>query len=84
MKVFCHHNYLMKKKGGAPKKPPEKAKGELIQFRVGVTEKEAFRLAAEIDGKKMSEWIRDRLRRDSRQEIEAVGKKVPFLPTGPD
>ncbi|HEV3259915.1 MAG TPA: DUF1778 domain-containing protein [Gemmataceae bacterium] len=74
----------MKKKRGAPKKPPEKAKADLLQIRVSPAEKQAFQLAAEIDGKKMSEWIRDRLRRESRQEIEQAGLPVPFLPVIPD
>jgi hypothetical protein len=69
----------MKKKQGAPKKSAGKAKGELLQLRVNAAEKQAFAAAAELDGKKMSEWIRDRLRRLSRQELEAADKQVPFL-----
>jgi hypothetical protein len=71
----------MKKKRGAAKKTPEKAKGSLLQFRLNPAEKEAFVLAAELDGKKISEWVRDRLRRDSRAEIESHGLQVPFLPS---
>jgi hypothetical protein len=69
----------MVKKRGAPKKPAAKSKGALVQIRLNDAEKQAFQLAAESDGKKLSEWIRDRLRRDSRQELEANGRKVPFL-----
>jgi hypothetical protein len=69
----------MAKKRGAPRKPAAKAKRELVQIRLGTAEKAAFLLAAELDGKKMSEWIRDRLRRLSRQEIEAHGRPVPFV-----
>jgi hypothetical protein len=69
----------MKKKRGAPPKAPAKAKGELLQIRVNVAEKSAFIAAAELDGKKMSEWIRDRLRRLSREELQAAGRDVPFL-----
>ena len=68
-----------KKKMGAPPKPPEKSKGELIQFRVNSAEKQAFSEAATLDGKKVSEWIRDRLRRLSREELERAGRAVPFL-----
>jgi hypothetical protein len=68
-----------KRKTGAPKKPDEKAKRELLQLRIGAAEKETFALAAELDGKKLSEWIRDRLRRDSRAELESYGREVPFL-----
>jgi uncharacterized protein (DUF1778 family) len=63
------------------KKPPEKVKAEVLQIRLSSAEKQAFALAAELDGKKVSEWVRDRLRRDSRQELEAHGQPVPFLPS---
>jgi hypothetical protein len=69
----------MKKKRGAPKKAPDKKKGELLQIRVGEAEKQAFAAAAEADGKTISAWIRDRLRRDSRRELESLGEPVPFL-----
>jgi hypothetical protein len=68
-----------RKKPGAPKKPPGKAKSELLQIRVSLAELRAFSDAAELDGKKRSEWIRDRLRRLSRQELEQAGRVVPFL-----
>jgi uncharacterized protein (DUF1778 family) len=70
----------MKRKQGAPKKSPDAAKLELLQLRVNAAEKTAFQDAATLDGKKLSEWIRDRLRRLSRQELEEVGKPVAFLP----
>jgi uncharacterized protein (DUF1778 family) len=70
---------MKKRAGGAPKKPPEKAKSALVQMRVNPAEKEAFQLAADLDGKKLSEWMRDRLRRDSRQELEATGRQAPFV-----
>lgn len=69
----------MGKKRGAPPKPPEKAKAELIQLRVNAAEKHAFNAAAEQDGKKLSEWIRDRLRRLAREELQARGQEVAFL-----
>jgi uncharacterized protein (DUF1778 family) len=68
------------KKRGAPRKPTAKAKRDLIQIRVGAAEKAAFEQAAELDGKKLSEWMRDRLRRLSREELQAHGQTVPFLP----
>jgi hypothetical protein len=70
-----------KKRTGAPKKPPDKAKGEILQIRVGPAEKATFKAAAELDGKKLSEWIRDRLRRLSREELEREGRTVEFLST---
>jgi uncharacterized protein (DUF1778 family) len=68
-----------KKKRGAPKKAPSKAKSELLQIRVRPAEKRAFADAADLDGKTLSEWMRDRLRRLSHQELEQAGRIVPFL-----
>lgn len=66
---------------GAPTKPPEKAKAAVLQIRLNAAEKQAFERAAELDGKKTSEWMRDRLRRLARQELEEHGQPVPFLPS---
>jgi uncharacterized protein (DUF1778 family) len=68
-----------KKKRGAPKKSPDKARSVLMQFRVTPLEQQAIQAAADLDGKKLSEWIRDRLRRLSRIELEKEGRSVPFL-----
>ena len=75
---------MAKKKAqrGAPKKSPDKAKASLIQFRVNTVEKQAFTDAADLDGKKLSEWMRDRLRKAAREELEAHGRAVAFLPSG--
>lgn len=68
-----------KKKLGAPKKSPDKARSVLMQFRVTPPEQQTIQAAADLDGKKLSEWIRDRLRRLSREELEREGRAVPFL-----
>lgn len=73
----------MAKSRGAPRKPAAKAKAELLQIRVNAAEKQAFTDAAELDGKKLSEWVRDRLRRLSREELEGHGRNVAFLPSKP-
>ncbi len=72
-----------KKRGGAPRKPPERAKAALLQIRLNAAEKHAFARAAELDGKKISEWVRDRLRRLARQELQALGLPDPFSPETP-
>jgi hypothetical protein len=77
--VFVHTIKIMKKKTGAPKKPAGKSKGELVQIRLNSAEKRTFQDAADLDGKKLSEWIRDRLRRLSREELEKEGRAVAFL-----
>jgi hypothetical protein len=82
--IFCDYNSPMKKKRGAPKKPKSKAKIDKLQIRVTAAEKLAFADAAEADGKTLSGWLRDRLRRDCRQELEQLGKPVRFLTGGAD
>jgi len=67
---------------GAPVKPAEKAKRALVQIRLNTAEKAGFIQAADLDGKKLSEWIRDRLRRLAREELQQQGLAVPFLPQG--
>lgn len=69
----------MKKKLGAPRKSADKARRELLQIRLSTAEKAGFSRAADLDGKKVSEWIRDRLRRMAREELERQGQEVPFL-----
>jgi hypothetical protein len=79
--IFLYYNLIMRKTKralGAPKKPPGKARNVLMQFRVTTAEQQAIQVAADLDGKKLSEWIRDRLRRDSRSELEKAGQPVPF------
>jgi len=55
-------------------------KSENILIRVEPEEKEAFQTAAEIAGIPLSNWIRERLRRSARIELEEAGKKIPFIP----
>ncbi len=71
----------MGKKTGRPKKAKGEVKGELIQFRADSSEKRAFKDAAAASGQELSVWIRDRLRRMARQELEDVGQPVTFLPS---
>jgi uncharacterized protein (DUF1778 family) len=67
------------KKTGRPKKHPEAVKTEYIEIRCEESEKQSFRDAADAAGMPMSGWMRDRLRKASRKELEDVGKAVPFL-----
>lgn len=50
-----------------------------LQVRITQTEKESLTEAAQIAGLSLSSWIRDRLRRAVRQELQSAGRKVPFL-----
>ena len=70
----------MRKKRGRPTgSVTGETKAELMQIRVTAAEKETFADAAALDGKDLSEWVRDRLRRLSRQELEQAGRPVSFL-----
>ena len=70
----------MKKRRGRPAgSTTGKAKNQLMQIRVTAAEKQSFAEAAGLDGKDLSEWVRDRLRRLSRQELEQAGRVVAFL-----
>ena len=60
------------KKIGRPKKKPDAVKTEYIEIRCEESEKTAFRSAAEAAGLPLSGWIRERLRRDARKELEDV------------
>jgi uncharacterized protein (DUF1778 family) len=69
----------MAKKAGRPKKQPDLVKTEYIELRVEQTEKQTFRDAADAAGMPMSGWIRDRLRRSARKELEDLNRPVAYL-----
>jgi len=69
------------KKTGRPKKPAGTVKADYIEVRCGETEKQAFRAAADAAGLPLSGWIRERLRRIARKELEGMNLPVPFLTT---
>ena len=66
-------------KRGRPQGGTGKAKSDIMQIRLDAAEKQAFADAAAMDGKDLSEWVRDRLRRLARQELEQAGKPVAFI-----
>lgn len=55
------------------------AKSESILLKLEPEEKEAFRQVAELAGVPLTVWIRERLRRSARIELQDAGKQVPFL-----
>jgi uncharacterized protein (DUF1778 family) len=67
------------KRIGRPPKDPDKKKGLRLDMRLDEYEKEGFRMAAEMAGLELSGWIRERLRRAAKKELEDAGKKVPFI-----
>jgi uncharacterized protein (DUF1778 family) len=50
-----------------------------MKLRLQPEEKEAFEQAAELAGVPLSAWVRERLRRAARRELDEDGKPVPFL-----
>ena len=53
-------------------------KTETLKMRLIPEEKDAFLAASELSGLTLSAWIRERLRRSARIELEEAGEKVPF------
>jgi uncharacterized protein (DUF1778 family) len=64
---------------GRPRKNAAETKSEMILLRLEAGEKEGFRAAAEIAGIDLSAWMRERLRRAARRELEECNQPVPFL-----
>ena len=76
--TFCPY-YSAMKKTGRPKKRLDAVKTEYIELRVEEGEKQSFRDASDAAGMAMSAWIRDRLRRAARKELEDLKLPVAFL-----
>jgi antitoxin component of RelBE/YafQ-DinJ toxin-antitoxin module len=68
-----------KKRRGRPPKDSGDAKDDLLQVRIDQQERKAFTDAARLSGLVMSAWVRERLRRIARQELEGAGLPVAFL-----
>ncbi len=68
-----------KVKQGRPRKPPDKLKGELLQVRLETAEKQRFAEAAGLVGQELSVWVRDQLRRATRQTFAEFGRNDPFI-----
>jgi hypothetical protein len=54
-------------------------KGDALLLRLEPGEKAAFKNAASIAGIPISAWMRERLRRTARQELEEARQPIPFL-----
>ena len=55
------------------------AKSETFLLRFEPEEKGDFQRAAELTGLSLSMWIRERLRRAARMELEDAGEKITFI-----
>ena len=67
------------RKLGRPKKALDAVKADYIEVRCEESEKLAFKAAAEAAGLPLSGWIRERLRRIARKELEGMDMPVAFL-----
>lgn len=76
--TICPYHTAMKKMG-RPKKKSDAVKSSWLEVRCEESEREAFRAAAEASGLGMSAWIRERLRRAARKELEDMNLPVAFL-----
>lgn len=68
-----------RRKPGRPKKAPGRTKGDWLDIRLETAEKQAFRDAADVAGLDLSAWVRERLRKAAREELEGVGRVAAFL-----
>ena len=66
-------------KAGRPKKPKGTAKEEYLELRLDAAEKKAFWDAANLSGMALSVWVRERLRKAARKELEDADKPVAFV-----
>jgi uncharacterized protein (DUF1778 family) len=62
-----------------PQKIADLIKTEYMELRLDTAEKEAFVQAARAAGMSLSGWVRDRLRRIARKELEDMDMPVAFL-----
>jgi uncharacterized protein (DUF1778 family) len=61
------------------KKIVDGRKEDYMELRLDASEKETFVQAAKVAGMSLSGWVRDRLRRASRKELEDMDMPVAFL-----
>ncbi len=66
-------------KTGRPQKSSDDSRSESVKFRLTKREKAAFKKAAELAGIGLSTWVRERLRKAARNELEEAGLTVPFV-----
>jgi len=77
MPGFCRYNADMAKRKGRP--PKDKTKQDYLEVRLDADEKQAFKDAADLSGLALSAWVRERLRKVARKELEEAGKQAAFM-----
>ena len=71
----------MQKRRGRPPLGSDKTKSEYLDIRLELAEKDSFKAAAELAGVPLATWVRERLRRAARRELEEANQPIPFLQT---
>lgn len=69
----------MGKRRGRPPLGSDKTKSEYLDIRLEPAEKEGFKAAADLAGVPLATWVRERLRRSARRELEEANLPIPFL-----
>jgi len=77
--LFGPYTVLHMTKTKHKKEPSVLVKQDYMELRLDVAEKDAFRQAAQMAGMSLSGWVRDRLRRNARKELEDMDMPVAFL-----
>jgi hypothetical protein len=73
--TFCRTIRDMKKpRMGRPPKLPEERLSERLEVRAAADEKADFERCADMAEIKLSDWIRDRLKRAAQRELRAQGQ----------
>jgi hypothetical protein len=62
-----------------PLKGQDRVKADYLDIKLGASEKETFKDAAELAGLDLSAWVKERLRMAAQKELEAAGLPVVFL-----
>lgn len=57
----------------------DRSRIQRLGIRLEPEEKQAFEEAAELAGVPVSSWVRERLRRAARRELEEANRTIPFL-----
>jgi uncharacterized protein (DUF1778 family) len=57
----------------------DKTRDDRFELRLEPSEKQAFKDAADLAGLSLAAWMRERLRRAARLELEESGRKIAFL-----
>jgi hypothetical protein len=78
-RVYNHGMNTRKKGRGRPRKGSAQTKSDAVLLRMESREKEGFAAAAEVAGAPLSVWMRERLRRAAKKELEEAGREVAFL-----